>query len=488
LAQVSSKILKGIINFFSRSRCSLVGGIIVAVLFPVLLVFILLDMQGVVQNPYFGFLIYMVMGPILVASVLLIIGGALFCGEKEDIGQLTVEYIEEELSRPGRFTRIRKLILITSVTTFVTIIIVSIVLYTGFHYTDTVGFCGQFCHTVMEPEYVTYRNSAHSQVPCVKCHIGAGSEWFTKSKFSGARQLVAVTFDLYDRPIKTPITALRPERETCESCHRPEVFHGDKLYALDKFMPDKNNTHIQTVMVMKIGSGDISGREAHDIHWHISDNNKVTYIASEDHLEMYQVSLFGPDQQKIVYRKKGDLQTIRGKGIQERVMDCMDCHNRPTHVFLCAEDAMDQKIVNGVIPREIPFIKRQGLEAITRKYASQDVARRGIAKELMDWYRAEYPQIVSQKEDLLQQAVKGVQEAYVENVFPGMNIEWKTYMSFTCHREDNGCFRCHNDEFESETGKKITQDCDACHIILVEDEPARDISEILRSSIQKAGE
>ncbi len=488
MARISSKILKNTINFFSRSKISLVGGIIVTVLLPVLLVSILLDMQGVVQNPYFGFLIYVIMGPIFVIGVLLVIGGTLFFAKDEDLGQLTVEYIEEELSRPGRFTRIRRLMLITSVTTFVTIIVVGIVTYTGFHYTDTVEFCGQFCHTVMEPEYVTYRNSAHSQVSCVKCHIGASSEWFTKSKFSGARQLLAVTFDSYRRPIKTPIEALRPERQTCEGCHRPEVFHGDKLYFDDKFLPDESNTHVQTVMVMKIGSGDISGREAHDIHWHISENNRVTYIASEDRREMYQVSLTGQDGKTTVYRRKGDFGKTGGGELQERVMDCMDCHNRPTHVFLSPEAAVDQKIVNGVIPQEIPFIKRQGVAAITRKYASQDVARRGIAKELMDWYRAEYPKIVAEKEDLLKQAVIGVQQAYVENVFPNMNIDWNTYMSFTSHRGDSGCFRCHNDELESDTGEKITQDCDACHIILVEDEPARPVSEILRSSMKRAGE
>lgn len=487
MAQISSKAFKNIINFFSRSKCSLVGGIIVIVLFPVLLISILLDMQGVVHNPYFGFLIYMIMGPIFVIGVLLVIGGTIFCGKEEDLGQLTVEYIEEELSRPGRFTRIRKLMLLTSVTTFVTIFVVGIVTYTGFHYTDTVSFCGQFCHTVMEPEYVTYKNSAHSQVSCVKCHIGASSEWFTKSKFSGARQLVAVTFDSYSRPLKTPITALRPERETCEGCHRPQIFHGDKLYIDDKFLPDEDNTHIQTVMVMKIGSGDISGREAHDIHWHISDNEQVKFIASEDHREISEVTLIDKNQNKTIYRKK-DARIEKSDGMHENVMDCMDCHNRPSHVFLSPEDAMDQKIVTGVIPREIPFIKRQGVAAIIKKYASQDVARRGIAKELMDWYRAEYSEIVAQKEEILKQAVKGVQQAYIENVFPKMNIDWNTYTSFTSHRGDSGCFRCHNDELESETGEKITQDCDACHIILVEDEPARDISEILRSSIKKTGE
>ena len=229
MAQLSRTFVTGLVNFFTRSRCSLLGGVIAGILFPVLMVSILLDTQGVVQNPYFGFLIYLVMGPLFVFGLLMIIGGTLFCGKKEDIGRLTVEYIKEELTRPGHFSRIRKLIFITSLLTFLTLVIVGVVTYTGFHYTESVGFCAQFCHSVMEPEYVTYQNSPHSQVPCVKCHIGSGSEWFTKSKFSGARQLFAVVFDSYQRPIPTPLDALRPERATCEGCHRPEVFHGDKL-------------------------------------------------------------------------------------------------------------------------------------------------------------------------------------------------------------------------------------------------------------------
>ena len=485
MAQVSTTILKKIINFFSRSRCSLVGGILIAVLFPVLLVSILLDMQGVVQNPYFGFLIYLVMGPIFVLGVLLVIGGTLFCGEKEDLGELTVEYFEEELRRPGRFTRIRKLIFLTSLTTFVTLFVVGIVTYTGFHYTDTVGFCGQFCHSVMEPEYVTYKNSPHSQVSCVKCHIGASSEWFTKAKFSGARQLFAVVFDTYNRPITTPITALRPERATCEGCHRPEVFHGDKLYVKDKFLEDEENSHVQTVMVMKIGSGDLSGREAHDIHWHVSENQNVSFISSEDHKEIYEVTLTDQQGKEIVFKRQDVPEGAKASGVHRNIMDCMDCHNRPTHVFLCAEDALDKKLVEGVIPREIPYIKRQALKAVNGKYASQDAARRGIAKELMDWYREHYPELVQKSEDAFKVAVKGVQMAYVENVYPRMNIGWETYMSFSCHRNDSGCFRCHNNDFATEAGRKITQDCDACHIILVEEEPARDISDILKSAVKR---
>ena len=481
MAQLSRKFVTGLINFFTRSRCSLLGGVMAGILFPVLIISILLDMQGVVQNPYFGFLIYLVMGPLFVLGLLLVIGGTLFCGKKEDIGRLTVEYIKEELARPGHFTRIRKLIFMTALLTFFTLVIVGVVTYTGFHYTESVGFCAQFCHSVMEPEYVTYKNSPHSQVRCVKCHIGAGSEWLTKAKFSGARQLFAVVFDTYERPIPTPLDALRPERATCESCHRPEVFHGDKLYVKDTFLDDEHNTHLQTVLVMRIGSGGYSGRKAHGIHWHVSEEHRVSYLASKDRKYISQVTLAEPGQQATVFRRQGeDREPVLR---QERLMDCMDCHNRPTHIFLEAGPALDAKLVTGIIPREIPFIRRQALAAITREYPSQDVATRGIAKELMDWYREEYPELVAGQEELLKKAVLGAQQAYIENVFPEMNIGWQTYQSFACHRaKECGCYRCHNDELRSESGRTITQDCNACHIILMENGPARDMEEILKSA------
>lgn len=485
MASLSKTFLEKLINFFTRSKCSLIGGVISTLLFPVLFVSVIIDMQGIVENPYFGFLIYMVMGPLFVLGLLLTIGGALFCGEREDIGASVVEYFQEQLSLPGRFTRIRKLIFLTSMFTFLTLIIVGIVTYTGFHYTESVSFCGQFCHTVMEPEYVTYKNSPHSQVPCVECHIGEGAEWLTKSKFSGARQLVAVLFDSYNRPIETPIKALRPSRATCEACHRPEVFHGDKLYVEDKFLADEKNTHIQTVMVMRIGSGGYSGREAHGIHWHVSENHSVTYVGSEDHEYISEVTLTNNKGTKI-YRRQSPSQRVNYVG--ERVMDCVDCHNRPSHVFKNAGEALDEKLVTGIIPRSIPFIKRQAQGAITKEYPSQDAARRGIAKNIMDWYRQEYPAIVAQQEKTLTQAVKGAQQAYVENVFPRMSIGWETYMSFISHDKMGGCFRCHNEDFKTENGEMITTDCNACHIILAENEPERDIIEILQNPSSEAQE
>ena len=103
----------------------------------------------------------------------------------------------------------------------------------------------------MQPEYTAYLNSPHQRVSCVECHIGPGASWFVRSKLSGVRQVVAVTFHSYDRPIPSPVAQLRPARETCEQCHWPLKFTGDRLIVRKKYSDDEKNTVLTTVLLVK---------------------------------------------------------------------------------------------------------------------------------------------------------------------------------------------------------------------------------------------
>src|SRR3989304_154639 len=60
-------------------------------------------------------------------------------------------------------------------------IFLAFVSYHAFLYTETTSFCGQLCHTGMEPEYAAYQGSPHARVPCVDCHVGSGESWYVKS-------------------------------------------------------------------------------------------------------------------------------------------------------------------------------------------------------------------------------------------------------------------------------------------------------------------
>ncbi len=56
------------------------------------------------------------------------------------------------------------------------IVIVSLGAYRGVEYMDSVQFCGQACHTAMQPEFVAHAVGAHiARVTCVECHIGPGA-------------------------------------------------------------------------------------------------------------------------------------------------------------------------------------------------------------------------------------------------------------------------------------------------------------------------
>lgn len=489
MGKTSAFFIKTAVNLISRSKLSVLGGVMTSVLAPVLLICVVLDIRGTVDNPYFGFLIYLILGPLFVLGLTLLIIGVFISRGKEDIGLFTFEYIEEQLARPGRHTRIRRHILLSLLFTLTTLLLVVLVSYTGFHYTESTSFCGQTCHQVMGPAYATYQHSPHSRISCVECHIGRQSQWLTKAKFSGAKQIFAVLFDTYPRPIPQPITSLRPVRETCEECHRPEMFHGDKLYIKDRFLPDEHNTHVQTALLMKIGSGGYLGRKAQGIHWHVSEDHPVFYRYTDQAQEDVSQVWLQDGEQEIRFSKtsptgKPDA-SVAGT---VRKMDCMDCHNRPTHVFLSADEALDEKLVTGIIPREMPFIKRQGLQTITPHYDSADQALQEISRGLKEWYLANYPDLVSHDKTLLDKAIAGVQQAYMENVFPAMHIDWDTYTDFIGHKNSSGCFRCHDGQHFSENGQTISNDCDSCHIILAENEPSPDVLGLLQKTLQHQGQ
>lgn len=478
LTDIVTAFAKGI----TRSKVSLIGAMLTTVVFPLLLGSIILDLLGHITNPYFGFVIYMVMGPLFILGLVLVFLGLFFFKGQVDVGLFTLEYLREQFNDPARFSRIRKLIFIGVFLTCINLFVIALLAYSGYHYMESVGFCGQFCHSVMNPEYTAYKNSPHSRVACVECHIGSGAQWFVKSKISGSRQLVAVALNTYPRPIETPVHGLRPARETCEECHRPELFHGDKLVHREKFKDDEANTQVNTVMLVKVGSAGDRSVSSHGIHWHVAPENKITYRATDhSRKEIVEVTLARPDGTQKVFRVKDAAAKTAAPEAELRVMDCIDCHNRPSHIYLNPHQALDRKIQEGTIPRELPFIKRQALEAVTRSYDSVENARSAIATDLSTWYQKNHADLLKAQPDLLPRAIKGVQAAYAENVFPTMNIGWGTYINHIGHGEnfDIGCFRCHDGNHVSETGESISSDCNTCHSILAEDEQNPEILKTL---------
>ncbi len=476
---------KGIIlSFFhgiERSRVSLIGAMITTLTFPFLLGLIIFDAWAHIKNPYLGAFVYMVIGPAFIAGLIMVFVGLFFLKGKEDVRLFTLDYLQGHFADETRFNRVRKLIFLGVLLTSVNFVVFGLLGYSGYHYLESNSFCGQFCHTVMAPEYTAYQNSPHSKVNCVECHIGSGATWFAKSKISGTRQLVAVALDTYPRPIQTPVHGLRPASETCEECHRPDKFHGDKLSVIDQYKENEENTHLQTVMLMKIGSAGSGTDKPTGIHWHVAKENSISYKADPERLIIPEVTLNKADGSSVIFRSEDAAATLEEKGdeLEDRAMDCIDCLNRPTHIYRSADTAVNEELTRGTIDRSLPFIKQQALIAINQEFKTQAAAMSGIAAYLRSWYREQYPAIDPAKVEM---SIAGAQNAYAMNVFPEMNLKWGTYVNHIGHGEDFdlGCFRCHDGSHASEKGEVIPSDCTTCHAVLAEDEENPQILQMLR--------
>ncbi len=474
-------IPKAFYTGITRSRISMIGAMAVTITFPFLLGSVLYDVFLHIDNPYLSGFIYMILGPAFIAGLVLVFVGLFFARGREEVRLFTLAYLREKLSDEDGCTRLRKLVFVGVFLTCINLFVVGVLAYSGYHYMESNAFCGEVCHVPMTPEYTAYQNSPHSRVACVDCHIGSGASWFVKSKISGARQLYAVVANTFSRPIETPVHGLRPARDTCEQCHRPEKFHGDKLVIKHKYLEDETNTHVQTVLLLKIGSaGDKTG-DSHGIHWHVAPENELVYQAADRQRNIVpEVTQKTENGNSRTYRSStADEQLAEAEDLQQRTMDCIDCHNRPSHIYLSAARALDNKILSNAIPAALPYIKREAMTAVTIEYETQDEAKIGIAAHLTRFYENAYPHILADGGALVEQAVAAVQAAYVENVFPEMGIQWETYSTNIGHADELGCFRCHDEDHEAEGGKVISMDCDSCHSILAEEEKDPEILKML---------
>ena len=473
MATTLSGIPKAFLKGIAHSRIALLGAMAVTVIFPFLLGAVLYDLIFHIPNPYIAGAVYMILGPGFIGGLVLIFIGVFFAKGQEEVRLFTLAYFRDKLADESGYSKIRKLVFLGVFLTIVNLFVVSVMAYSAYHYMESNAFCGEVCHVAMEPEYTAYQNSAHSRVRCVECHIGGGASWFVKSKISGARQLYAVVADTFSRPIETPVHGLRPARDTCEQCHRPEKFLGDKLVVIDKFLDDEQNSHVKTVLLLKIGSAGDKASSSHGIHWHVAPENEITYKAADwQRTILPEVSQKTADGQWIVYRSsEADEQLAEASHLQERVMDCMDCHNRPSHVYLPADKAINGKLLTNEIPNDLPYIKQQAMAVVTgTEYATHEEARTAIANSLTAFYSKGYSDLYANDRPKIAKAIEGVQAAYAENVFPEMGVQWDTYSSHLGHANEMGCFRCHNEEHEAENGDVISMDCDTCHTILAEDE------------------
>lgn len=196
------------------------------------------------------------------------------------------------------------------------------------------------------------------------------------------------------------------------------------------------------------------------IHWHMSISNRIEYIATDEARQNIPwVRFTDPTGVVAVYRDSQFTNDI--SQYEVRKMDCMDCHNRPTHRYSSPSDAVNLAIALGHLDRTLPYIKTNAVYVLSRHYLTRTEAREGIATFLANQY-ADDPRI--------RRAIPFVQQIYDDNYFPEMQANWSIYPDNIGHRNWPGCFRCHDGNHKSADGTRIIKanDCNACHTILAQ--------------------
>jgi nitrate/TMAO reductase-like tetraheme cytochrome c subunit len=441
----------------TRNPVSLLGIAIATAMAWVFLALLAVYFLGYLENPYIGLVLFVAIPAAFVFGLLLIPIGVR--RERRRAPGVVPDWPVLDLRDPHQ----RSVTIAVLTLTFVNVLIVSIAAYGGVHYMETSAFCGTVCHTTMEPEYVAHQRGPHAQIECAQCHVGPGTGPLVQSKLAGTRQLFEVVTNRVPRPVPPPPELISSTRATCESCHWPERFIGDRTRVIREFGNDEKNTGSDTTLQLHVGGGSRARGVGTGIHWHMNLDNEIEFVVAADKPDSIPYVRLRDRAGNVreYFAQDATLQQI-ASGRRQR-MDCMDCHNRPAHTFApSATRAVDDAIAQGLIPRDLPFVRREAVAAVRQTYADRPSAMNAIASHLREFYRARGGVDAA----LVDRAIRGAQDAWASNVFPAMKVTWGTYPSNIGHVDSPGCFRCHDDSHKTSDGQRVlSQDCELCHTI-----------------------
>jgi hypothetical protein len=446
-----------------RNTVSYFGGLVIIISFVLILLFLLLNFSLKAPSPYIGIFTYLIFPVFLTLGILLFVYGLLReSRRRQRLGALeALPFPILDLNNPHHRKRFAFILTGGSLLG----ILFAFVNYNAYLFTDSNTFCGRLCHSVMKPEYTAYLNGPHARVHCVECHVGSGVSWFVRSKISGVPQVFATLLHTYSTPIPVPIKHLRPARETCEQCHWPQKFYGAQLTQNPFFRYDEKNTPEQVSFLVRTGGGTPNLGENAGIHWHMIISEKVYFKATDRGLQhIVWIKVISGDGSVSIYKdnrvniSEGELDKL-----PTNFMDCMDCHNRPSHVFYPPDTAVDQAMAGRNISPKLPWIKKLALDALVKDYGDKKSPGEGIRQFIEGYYTKHLPDVLKNQKAQVDQAIDTILAIYERNVFPAMKVNWTTYPNNIGHRNWPGCFRCHNDHHVSQKGKVLTSTCTVCH-------------------------
>jgi len=418
------------------------------------------------ENPYRGLFVYLVLPAVFILGLVLGVLGVVV-GRRRVRERLEAGTVRLETAR-------RRLILFLAVTIGANLLIGSQATYRAVQYMETPQFCGAVCHSE-RPEFVGHQDSNHASVPCAECHVAPGQAGWMKSKMQGTRQLWQEVTNTYERPCPPALASGRlvPSSETCEHCHWAEKIAATRLLLIPSYASDEKNSVSYTVLMMLVGGARMRG--IHNAHF--AGGFEIRYAASDAKRETIPwIELRDTRTGKTrTYLAEGTT-SDKVAGLERHTMQCVDCHNRPTHDFLPAARALDRALALGRIPDTLPFIRKEGLAALEASYASSAEASRKIPEAIEAYYAKAYPKLAADRRTDIAAAGKAIFAVYDRNVFPDQKVTWGTYANHLGHTDSPGCFRCHDGSHATADGKAtITQDCSTCHEVLAQEEPSPEI-------------
>jgi nitrate/TMAO reductase-like tetraheme cytochrome c subunit len=446
---------------------SMLGASLALAVFLCWLFLLPLQIRGHAENPYIGILAFVIV-PLLFFLGLGLVPIGVFLARR----QVRARFLSEVVDRRAAFKR---LAIVLGLTTIVNAAVGLQLTYRAVEHMETVQFCGS-CH-VMAPEARSHADAPHAQITCVECHVAPGVGGWVESKMAGTRQLVEVIFNSHPRPIPTALETNRlvPSAETCERCHWRDKPSAVRLRLISKFAEDEANTESQTVLTMMVGGSATGG-----IHGsHMGPGINIRYAASDKKRQVIPW---------VEYKdSKGESRTyVAAKASAAEVaalptfaMQCVDCHNRPSHASDSPERTVDKAIAGGRIPSSLPYIKKQSVEVLKASYATSEEAAQKIPAAIDAYYERAYPEVYRERGEDIHATGRTLASLYARNVFPDLKVTWATYPDNIGHDAFPGCFRCHDEDHATAQGKTITQDCTKCHEAVAMEESSPEILKTL---------
>ena len=166
-------------------------------------------------------------------------------------------------------------------------------------------------------------------------------------------------------------------------------------------------------------------------------------------------------------------------------MDCVDCHNRPTHIYVPPDLSVDQLAVGQTAGCFSAISQAAGGR---RPHSELRDHRSGHAGHRQDDCRASTkPSIqhsVTAKNSKFAPRSTKLQRIYRTTIFPEMKVNWQTHPNNIGHFYFNGCFRCHDGQHVSADGRVITKDCQTCHSVLSQQEGGVSMAAVQKVSFQ----